>query len=209
MIFYDCATAPSPRRARIFLAEKNVAHDVIEIDFSKQEQLGDDFKAINPNCTVPVLKLDDGTTFTENLGIAAYLEAQYPEPPLMGRTAEEKGHILNWNAIIEFQGLIAVAEALRNSNPMMQGRAITGPQNYDQIPELAARGVKRIGYFFDMLNAQLKGRDFIVTDDFSLADITALVVVDFARIIKQSPNDNHAEILRWREQLNERPSVNV
>lgn len=209
MIFYDCATAPSPRRARIFLAEKNAPHDVVEIDLVEQEQLGEQFKAINPSCTVPALKLDDGTVFTENLGIAAYLEAQYPEPPLMGRTAQEKGAILNWNASIELQGLIAVAEALRNSNPRMQGRAITGPENYEQIPELAVRGLKRVGHFFDLLNTRLKGRQFIATDDFSLADITALVVVDFARIIQQKPTADHVEILRWREELNARPSVHL
>ena len=209
MIFYDCATAPSPRRARIFLAEKNVSHDVIQIDLGTREQLGEEFKAINPGCTVPVLKLRDGTTFTENLGIAAYLESQYPEPPLMGSSAKEKGAILNWNAMIEFQGLMAVAEALRNSTPRMEGRALTGPENYEQIPQLAERGLKRISHFFDRLNAQLKGRDFIVSDNFSLADITAVVVVDFARIVKMVPSDKHTELLRWRNQLSERPSLQL
>ena len=209
MIFYDCATAPSPRRARIFLAEKKAAHEVVEIDIMTQQQLSEEFKAINPACTVPALKTDDGTVLTENLGIAAYLEALYPEPPLMGRTPIEKGEVLNWNAMIEFQGLMPVAEALRNSTPLMAGRAITGPENFEQIPALAERGMKRIALFFDRLEEQLKGRDFIATDYFSLADITAVVVVDFARIVKMSPNDSHGNLLRWREQLSERASLNL
>ena len=210
MIFYDCATAPSPRRARIFLAEKNVPHEVVQIDLVSQQQLGEEYRAINPSCTVPALQLTDGTVFTENLGIAAYLEDRYPEPALMGSSSSEKGAILNWNAMIEFQGLMPVAEALRNSTPRMQGRAITGPENYEQIPALAERGVKRVGHFFDRLNEQLKGRDFIASDQFSLADITAVVVVDFARIVKLTPSeDRHPDLLRWRKQLSDRPSLHL
>ncbi len=114
MKFYDCQSAPSPRRARIFIAEKGLEIETVEIDLGKREQLGDDFRRINPRCTVPVLELDDGTTLTENAGIAAYLEALQPDPPLLGRTAEEKGNVANWNARVELEGLWPIADALRN-----------------------------------------------------------------------------------------------
>ena len=185
-------------------------HEVVQIDLVSQQQLGEEYRAINPSCTVPALQLTDGTVFTENLGIAAYLEDRYPEPALMGSSSSEKGAILNCNAMVEFQGLMPVAEALRNSTPRMQGRAITGPENYEQIPALAERGVKRVGHFFDRLNEQLKGRDFIASHQFSLADITAVVVVDFARIVKLTPSeDKHPDLLRWRKQLSDRPSLHL
>ncbi len=209
MIFYDCLTAPSPRRARIFLHEKQAPHEVVNIDLTKAEQLSDEFKLINPSCTVPVLKLDDGTLLTENSGIAAYLESAFPNPPLLGSTSAEKGLVAAWNSQIEFQGLYAVAEALRNSSPMMKGRAITGANNYDQIPELAERGKARLSVFFDKLDARLAGREFIAIDDFSIADISAVVAVDFARIIKMKPQDHHKNILRWRSDLSDRPSLSV
>ncbi len=209
MIFYDCATAPSPRRARIFLAEKAVPHEVVQIDLRAGEQLCEKFRTINPACTVPVLQLENGTTFTENLGIAAFLEAEFPDPPLMGRNSVEKGHILGWNAAIEIQGLMPVAEALRNSSPAMAERAITGPENFAQIPELAERGLTRLNLFFDNLNQHLKDRDFIASDEFSLADITAVVAVDFARIVKVTAQDHHQHLLRWRERLADRPSLAV
>ena len=207
MIFYDTLTAPSPRRARIFLAEKNVPHTVKLIDMYKGEQFSDEFRAINPSCTVPVLQLDDGTVLTENSAIAAYLEAEYPTPSLLGQTSIEKGIVAGWNFKIEFQGLMPVADALRNASPGMKDRAITGPVNYAQIPELAERGRARSEQFLDMLDARLEGREFIALDTFSVADITALVVVDFARAVKVKPQEKHANLNRWRAAMHARPSM--
>jgi len=209
MIFYDCSTAPSPRRARIFLHEKQAPHEVVNVDLMKAEQMSDEFKLINPSCTVPVLKLDDGTILTENSGIAAYLESAFPNPPLLGSTHAEKGLIAAWNSKIEFEGLYAVAEALRNSSPMMKGRAITGASNYDQIPELAERGLARLMAFFDRLDDHLEEREFVAIDSFSNADISAIVAVDFARIVKVSPQEHHQNIIRWRTSLADRPSLAV
>jgi len=206
---YDCPTAPSPRRARVLLAEKGIAHDTIMVDLATQEQLSDTFRAINPRCTVPALRLDDGTVLTDNAGIAAWAEAAHPTPPLMGVTPVEKAEIASWNARIEQDGFLAVAEALRNGSPRMAGRALTGPVNYAQIPELAERGKARLAAFFDMLDAHLSGRDFVVGDRFSLADISAVIVVDFSRAVKRSPGEQHANIRRWRTAMAERPSFSL
>lgn len=206
---YDCSTAPSPRRARILLAEKGVAHDTIQVDLRSKEQLGDAFRAINPRCTVPVLRTDEGALLTDNAGIAAYAEARWPDPPLLGTTPVEKGEIASWNARIEFEGFLAVAEALRNSAPAMADRALTGPVNVAQIPALAERGVLRAQQFLDMLDAHLAGRDFIVGDRLSLADISAAVVVDFARVVKVKPGEQHANLLRWRAGLAQRPAFGL
>lgn len=206
---YDCSTAPSPRRARILLAEKGVAHATIQVDLRNKEQLGEAFRAINPRCTVPVLRTDEGALLTDNAGIAAYAEARWPDPPLLGTTPVEKGEIASWNARIEFEGFLAVAEALRNSAPAMADRALTGPVNVAQIPALAERGMLRAQQFLDMLDAHLAGRDFIVGDRLSLADISAAVVVDFARVVKVKPGEQHAHLLRWRAGLAQRPAFNL
>ncbi|EAW33121.1 glutathione S-transferase, putative [marine gamma proteobacterium HTCC2143] len=207
--FYDFSRAPSPRRARILLAEKGVDVETVSIDMTKAEQLGDAFRAINPGCTIPALKLDDGTVLTENNGIAAYLEAQFPNPPMLGVTPVEKGLVANWTAKIELEGLMAAAEALRNSSPGMKDRAITGPVNHQQIPELAERGLARLNTFFDMLDARLEDREFIAIDSFSNADITAAVVVDFAAWVKVIPQEHQKNLIRWRESLNSRPSMSL
>ncbi len=206
---YDCSTAPSPRRARILLAEKGVAHETIQVDLRNKEQLGEAFRAINPRCTVPVLRTDEGALLTDNAGIAAYAEARWPGPPLLGTTPLEKAEVASWNARIETEGFMAVAEALRNSAPAMADRALTGPVNVAQIPALAERGVLRAQQFIDMLDAHLAGRDFVVGDRLSLADISAAVVVDFARVIKVKPGEQHVNLRRWRAALAQRPAFSL
>ncbi|MBJ2155193.1 glutathione S-transferase family protein [Variovorax sp. IB41] len=207
IILYDCATAPSPRRARILLAEKGIAHETVQVDLVRGEQLGEAYRAINPQCTVPALRTEEDGLLTDNAAIAAWLEAQYPEPPLMGRTPAEKAEIASWNWRIEFEGLLPIAEALRNGSPAMADRALPGPVNYAQIPELAQRGLARVQHFFQTLNDRLAGREFIATDRFSLADITAVVAVDFARVVRIKPGEQHPELVRWRAAMAERPSM--
>lgn len=207
IILYDCATAPSPRRARILLAEKGIAHDTVQVDLARGEQLGAAYREINPQCTVPALRTEEGALLTDNAAIAAYLEARHPEPALMGITPQEKAEIASWNWRVEFEGLMAIAETLRNGSPAMADRALPGPVNYAQIPELAQRGLVRVQQFFHTLNERLAGREFLATDRFSLADITAVVAVDFARVVRVKPGEQHPELVRWRAAMAQRPSM--
>jgi glutathione S-transferase len=206
---YDCSTAPSPRRARILLAEKGITHTTVNVDLFRGEQLGKVFRAINPLCTVPALRLDDGSLLTDNAGIAAWAEASAPEPPLMGTTPLDKAEVASWQWRAEFEGLIAVAEALRNSSPAMKDRALPGPVDYAQIPELAHRGLVRLQRFLVDLDAQLADRDTIAAAGFSIADITAVVAVDFARVVRVKPGDDLIHLLRWREAMAQRPSMKL
>ncbi len=204
---YDCATAPSPRRARILLAEKGLAHETVQVDLRNKEQMGEAYRQINPQCTVPALRTEEGVVLTDNAAIAAYLEAHQPQPPLLGRTSLDKAEIASWQWRIEFEGLAAIAEAFRNSSPAMANRALPGPVDYAQIPELAQRGLARLQQFLATLNERLEGRDFIAADQFSIADITAVVAVDFARVVKVKPGDEHPQLVRWRALMGQRPSM--
>ncbi len=206
---YDCASAPSPRRARILLAEKGVAHETVEIDLRNNEQLGEAYRRVNPQCTVPALRTDDGLVLVDNAGITAWLEARFPEPPVLGVTPAEKAGIASWNWRVEFEGLLAIAEAMRNSAPSLAERALTGPVNHAQIPELAERGRVRARQFFATLEERLAGRDFLAADRFSVADITAVVAVDFARVIKLRPDEQWPELQRWRAGMAKRPSMSL
>ena len=206
MTFYDCLTAPSPRRARILLAEKGIECQAVQIDLRTGEQMGEAYRAINPQCTVPALATPEGMVLTDNAAIAAYLEAAYPQPPMLGVTALDKAEIASWNWRMEFEGLLAIAEALRNSAPAMANRALPGPVDYAQIPELAARGLQRVQHFMDMLDAHLAGREFIAADQLSVADITAVVAIDFARVVRMKPSEQHPNLLRWRAALALRPA---
>ncbi len=207
LTFYDYAKAPSPRRARIFMAEKAIDYQCVQIDLARGEQLSADYKAINARCSVPALKTEDGTIITENVAIATYIEAIKPEPALMGQTPLEKARILEWNWRCEFEGLMAIAEILRNTSDVMKNRALPGPHNYPQIPQLAERGYQRIQHFYAMLNAHLLQQDYVALDQFTFADITAFVTVDFAKWVKASPDDSFTALHQWYVRVAERPSA--
>lgn len=209
LTLYDCATAPSPRRARILLAEKGVQHLTVQVDLRSGQQFSDDYRALNPQCTVPALKLPDGSVLTDNASIAAWLEATYPQPALLGNTPQEKAAVASWQWHAEFDGLFAVAEALRNGSPAMANRALPGPVDYAQIPELAQRGVARIAQFLVTLNERLSSHEYVAGNFFSVADVTAAVAVDFARIVKVKPDERHPHLQRWRERLAQRPAFSL
>jgi len=203
---YDCTTAPSPRRTRMFLAEKNIDYKNIQVDLKNGEQMGEAFRKINPGATVPALITEDGAVLTENAGIAVYLEALHPDPPLLGTTPMQKADIATWNWRCEMGGLMSVAEALRNSSPNMKDRALPGPRNVAQIPELAERGKMKLGWFFKTLNRQLSVNEYIAGDSYSVADITATITVDFAEWVKVYPEEDQTHLRAWHARMKERPS---
>jgi glutathione S-transferase len=209
MKFYDCSTAPSPRRVRIFLAEKGIDIPTIQIDLRNAEQLSEWFRKINPRCTVPVLELDDGTRLTDTLAICHYLESKYPEPNLMGRDGCEQALVMNWHEQVMTEGFLAGAEALRNFAKGFADRALTGPKNFGQIPELAERGRERLAEFMAVLDGRLADSPYVALDRFTMADIGAYVCVDFAGWIKLPVLDQWAHIRRWHGELSARPSASA
>ena len=123
MKFYDCATAPSPRRVRIFLAEKGIGIETVQIDLRNGEQFTPAFRAINPDCTVPALQLDDGTVIADAVAICGYLEEMHPEPPLIGATPKERALVTALNRQIERDGFFAAMDASRNRKVLVHWAA--------------------------------------------------------------------------------------
>lgn len=207
MIFYDCSTAPSPRRARMFIAEKGLDIETRQVDLGKGEQLSPSFLQINPLATVPVLLTDNGAALYENLAIATYLEAEAPEPPLLGSTAEEKAQVMLWNSLVDQHFATPLADVFRNSHPKMASRALPGADKFEQIPELAVRSKERVDIFYARLEKQLEGREFLAIDCFSLADISAFVIVDFANQLRIPIPEENAATRNWHDRITQRPSA--
>lgn len=207
MKFYDCRTAPSPRRVRIFMAEKAIEIPTVQVDLRNGEQFSPAYRAINPRCTVPCLLLDDGTGIGEVVAICRFLEEAYPEPPLLGATARDRGVVAMWDHRMEVDGFMAVAEAFRNSTPGLKGRALVGPEGYEQIPALAERGKARVRAFFAELDRRLGDTEFIAGPHYTVADITALVSIDFAGRMKLAIPEDHAHLKRWHQAVSARPSA--
>lgn len=207
MKFFDFAPAPSPRRVRIFIAEKGLTLETVQVDLRKGEHRQEAYANINPTMTVPAVVLDNGTVISEAIACCRFLEAAFPEKPLMGRNAEEQGVIAMWEHRCEIEGFLAVAEAFRNSTPGMKGRALPGPVDYEQIPELAERGKARVAQFFAMLDERLGASRYVAGEQYSVADITAFVSVDFAGWLKLIPDPSQQHLLRWLDDMRSRPSA--
>jgi glutathione S-transferase len=201
MKLYTFPGAPSPMRVELMLHYKEVALDTGIVNLREGTQFKDEFRAINPQCTVPALVLDDGSCLTEVIAICLYLDTRFPRRPVFGTNDVERAHVLNWMHRIYNEGILPAAEALRNSNEAMKSRALPGPVDFEQIPALAERGRFRLPLFFDVLDRHLADRDFLVGTVLSQADIDAWVVIQFARWVKVAPAESLANLARWRQSV--------
>ena len=208
MKLYDADWAPSPRRVRIFLAEKGVEIERVKVDLRNDEHFGDAYLAINPRGVVPALQLDDGEVICESAAICRYIEALHPEPSLFGTSPLATGRIESWTRRIENDGYAAAVYAFRNGSPRMEGRGQPGKGPVvPLIPELVTRGAIMWRAFIDALDQRLATTPWIAGDDYSFADITALVPVDFAARAKLVVPEGHAQLSRWHQAATARPSA--
>jgi glutathione S-transferase len=207
---YQSNSSPNSRRVRIFAAEKNISLTQIPVDLAAKEQFSEAYVAINPRRVVPTLVLADGTAIGEVPAIFRYLDEAYPERRLLGSTPKEKAVIQMWERRMELEGFAPVMETVRNRVPGLKGRAVAGPHDYEQIPALVDRGLQRIGDFYSDLEDRLGEASFVAGDDFSAADITAVVTIDFATGALQLgiPAAN-AATGRWYEGLTARRSFSA
>ncbi len=206
MKLYDCTPAPSPKRVRMFIHEKGLEIEKIQIDLMSGQQRTEEFKKINPWSTVPVLELEDGTTISEIAACCRYIEEIHPNPPLLGKNPKEKAIIEMWNQHMEIDGYMAAADVFRNRSKAFASRAKAGPNNYEQIPDLANRGSNQLTDFFELLDSRLSKSAFIAGDAFSVADITAYVTIEFAKWSKISPIESQSNLARWLDEISNRPS---
>ena len=204
---YQSSGSPNSRRVRIYLAEKGLDVPLVPVDLGAKEQFSDAYKAINPRQVVPTLVLADGTSIGEVPAIWRYLEEAFPEKPLLGVDAKDKALVTMWERRMELEGFAAVMEGVRNKVAGLKDRAISGPHGYAQIPELVARNEQRVANFHADLEERLAVSPFVAGQAFSVADITAVVTIDFAKGGLGAPiPEANAATQRWYEALSARPT---
>ena len=207
MKLYDCQMAPNPRRVRVFLAEKGVDIPKTEVSIIEGDNLKPEYLAVNPRGLLPTLELDDGNRIDETIAICRYIEETQPEPNLMGRDALEKAQIESWQRHMEFDGLNPTGEMFRNSFDPFKNRGLPGLENVQAIPELAVRGKAGVERFYERLEQRLSQSTYIAGERYTVADITALCVVDFASFAKMGIPEANTNTKRWHADVSSRPSA--
>lgn len=201
MELIDGGRAPSPRRVRIFLAEKGIEVPRRQVDFANFEQFSDAFRALNPMGRVPVLILDDGTAISETMAICRYFDALRPEPNLFGRDPQEIAVIEMWNRRVELNFYGAVSSAFRHLSPAMS------KSEQPQVAEWGEANKAKALAFLGLLDRELDAREFVAADRFTVADITTLATVDFMRAPKIDMPADMTNVKRWHAQVSARPSA--
>jgi glutathione S-transferase len=208
MKLFHSTASPNSRRVRMFMAEKGISIPLQSVNLGEKEQFSDWFKAINPRQQVPVLVLDDGTAIAEVPAIWRFLEESHRERPLLGSDATGKAVVAMWERRAELDGFAPTMEGVRNAVPGLKGRALSGPHDYGQIPGLVERSRRRVANFYADFDARLEEVPHVAGTDFSVADITALVTVDFATAALKMPIPEGCRAMhRWYETIAARPSA--
>ena len=201
MKLYDAGRAPNPRRVKIFLAEKGIEIERQQVDINQLEQYSGSFSQINPMQRLPVLVLADGTAISESVAICRYLEALQPEPPLFGLDDLDRAIVEMWQRRVEFGLLMPVAFSFRHLHP---GAAhLEKPQ----VPQWGEASKPRAREFMAFLDGELAKREFVAGERFTIADITAIVALQFLKPARIDPPEDLASLVRWRDSVLARPSV--
>ena len=200
MIFYDGGGAPNARRVRIYLSEKGLDIPMKTIDIMKGEHKTDEYKKISPLSQVPALELDDGTFITESIAICRYFEALNPDPNLMGADPNEIAIIEMWQRRLELLLMMPIASVFRHGHPAMAHLE-------NQVIEWSEANKPRILSFYNWLDQQLKGKDFICLDRYTLADVTALTCFEFAKWPKINIPEDCLNLKKYYQMLSDRPSA--
>jgi glutathione S-transferase len=200
MKIYEFTQAPNPRRVRVFLAEKGITVPLEQVNIAAGDNRKPEFLKINPMGGLPVLELDDGTHIAESVAICRYFEEKQPNPPLFGTDARDKAEVEMWNRRMELEILSMTAGAFRNTSDFFKGR-IPQVKEYGEICRNAA--LKRL----EWLDTVLANREFIAGLRYTIADITALIGIDFGRTTGIKILENQKNLARWHQAVSSRPSA--
>lgn len=203
---YVTRTAPNPRKALILLASKGIDADdmddlnVVDIDMTQKEHMSEAFKKMNPMQTVPVLKLDDGTVLNDSQAVCEYLDRVYGERSVMGNDVVQRAQVCAMRRIAEFEVLYNFMLAFQHSSPSKAERI-------DQVPEFAEKSVARALKALPYFENALEGRDYLVTDHLTFADIVLYIGLDFGKALKVNPTQQGDNLARFYEHMHQRFSI--
>lgn len=197
-ILYHLPLSPFSRKVRLALAEKRIPFDLrLERVWERRE----DFLAMNPACTVPVLQDGNGLVIADSYAICEYLDEAYPDTPLLGRTLAERAEVRRLVAWFDqkFQ-----AEVTRNLLHEKQMKRLLGRGNPDAAAIRA--GYANLKPHLDYIGWLAETRAWLAGSALSLADLAAaahLSGLDYIGDVDWSLNEAAKD---WYARIKSRPS---
>ena len=201
MLLYLDPRAPNPRRVRVFLAEKGVPYDTVEVTIASGAHQTPEFRKKNPIAQLPVLELANGLVLRESMAICRYIEETHPEPNLFGTDAWERAVVEQWNRHAELELLWPIAQVFRNTHKFWEGKI-------KQVPEFAVVMREHIAERFHWFDSELEKRPFVAGERFTVADITAVCAIDFGKVCDvRIVAETHPHLAAWHKRVSERPAT--
>ncbi len=202
MKLYNYASAPNPRKVRIFLAEKGIEYEQVEVDMTKGEHKTPEFLKLNPSGKVPVFELDDGRYLSESIAICRYLEGICPEPNLFGADPYEMGHIEMRNRQMETELWTQIGTS------WIHGPVVAKMGIYKQIPAAKEVSDANVNKYYQRLDGEFADSEYVAGSRFTVADITLVTGIDFATtLVGLKPDESLENLWRWHELVSSRESV--
>ena len=207
MKLYNFTPAANALRVEMFLNEKNIKLETVQVNVREDEIFKEPYNTMNPFNCVPFLELDDGTVISETISICRYLESIYPNPSLFGENSKDEAIIDMWNRRIELDGFLPLLHSVRNKTSFFAGKVIPGTRNkMKQSPELVIRGIEMFKILLNRIEPHLEHNQFISGERFSIADITGHFMLYLSKILKIDLKKEYVNVFRWQVELEKRTS---
>jgi glutathione S-transferase len=207
MKLYNFTPAANALRVEMFLSEKNIKLETVQVNVREDEIFKEPYNTMNPFNCVPFLELDDGTVISETISICRYLESIDPTPSLFGKNSKDEAIIDMWNRRIELDGFLPLLHSVRNKTSFFAGKVIPGTRNkMKQSPELVIRGIEMFKILLNRIEPHLEHNQFISGERFSIADITGHFMLYLSKILKIDLKKEYVNVFRWQVELEKRTS---
>jgi glutathione S-transferase len=207
MKLYNFTPAANALRVEMFLSEKNIKLETVQVNVREDEIFKEPYNTMNPFNCVPFLELDDGTVISETISICRYLESIYPTPSLFGKNSKDEAIIDMWNRRIELDGFLPLLHSVRNKTSFFAGKVVPGTRNkMKQSPELVIRGIEMFKILLNRIEPHLEHNQFISGERFSIADITGHFMLYLSKILKIDLKKEYVNVFRWQVELEKRTS---
>jgi glutathione S-transferase len=204
MKLYLAPVAPNPTRVKTYVAEKgllaNAEIEAISVSMLEGEQRSPQHLARNPSGTLPVLELNDGSFITESLTIMQYLEALYPEPPMIGVDTRSHFRTLEMERKIELgvtNRLVRWVHATNSPLGLPKNKGIEESEN------------RNLPNGLQFTNDLIGANEFVLGDTPTIADCTLFGGLFFAEFFAWQIPAEYSNLLRWYEAFKKRPSAQL